>query len=150
MRVSHTGGHRFAPTAIFLPDGHMWAWLDTELMDAIVRRTAAPAAIARFYRGAAAIGGPPVQVAEREAFAREGWTWLDSLRSATIEKDGDDHRVRIEATWDDGRAVTYEAVVVQAGTMPQPVCGEPPEAAKKADPVWALEDFARAEDQPVG
>lgn len=35
-RVSHTGGHRFAPTAVSLPDGRMWAWLDEELVDRIV------------------------------------------------------------------------------------------------------------------
>jgi len=144
MRVSHTGGHRFAPTAIFLPDGHMWAWLDTELIDGLVRRTRNPADIARFYRGAAAIGGPAVQVAEREAFAREGWAWLDSLRAATIETDGDQHQVRLEASWDDGRTVTFEAVVVQTGTIAQPICGEPPEVTKKSDPVWALTDFVEA------
>jgi len=39
FRVSHTGGHRFAPTAMTLPDGRMWASLDIKALDGIVNRT---------------------------------------------------------------------------------------------------------------
>lgn len=35
-RVSHTGGHRFAPTAMALPHGRMWAWIDAPLLDRIL------------------------------------------------------------------------------------------------------------------
>ena len=28
---SHTGGHRFAPTAITLPDGRAWAYVDADV-----------------------------------------------------------------------------------------------------------------------
>src|SRR5690606_19672644 len=34
-RTSHTGGHRFAPTALLLPEGTAWAYLDPERLTAI-------------------------------------------------------------------------------------------------------------------
>jgi len=34
-RVSHTGGHRFAPTLIAFPEGRMWAYADIDLVDRI-------------------------------------------------------------------------------------------------------------------
>ncbi len=37
-RTSHAGGHRFAPTAVSLPEGVSWSHLDVELAEAIVRR----------------------------------------------------------------------------------------------------------------
>ena len=35
-RVSHTGGHRFAPTFLAFPGGRMWAFADLALVDRIV------------------------------------------------------------------------------------------------------------------
>ncbi|HEV7721523.1 MAG TPA: sucrase ferredoxin, partial [Iamia sp.] len=37
-RTSHLGGHRFAPTALTLPDGRYWAFLDPDVLAAVVRR----------------------------------------------------------------------------------------------------------------
>lgn len=39
-RVSHTGGHRFAPTFLALPEGRMWAYADLALVDRIAAGTA--------------------------------------------------------------------------------------------------------------
>ena len=39
-RVSHTGGHRFAPTAMTLPDGRMWAGIEAGEVATILDRTA--------------------------------------------------------------------------------------------------------------
>ena len=36
-RTSHTGGHRFAPTALVLPSATLWAWADAALVDQVVR-----------------------------------------------------------------------------------------------------------------
>lgn len=41
-RVSHTGGHRFAPTFIAFPEGRMWAYADLELVDRIAGGAATP------------------------------------------------------------------------------------------------------------
>ena len=42
FRVSHTGGHRFAPTAMTLPDGRMWAYLDADTTLSILELTGQP------------------------------------------------------------------------------------------------------------
>jgi hypothetical protein len=143
-RVSHTGGHRFAPTAILLPEGHLWAWLDPELVDAVLHRRGDLDDVLEHYRGSSAIGSPPVQVAEREAFRREGWSWLDSLRSGSIvEHEGDRADVRIDLVRPDGSAGAFSATVDRVGTAPQPVCGEllTGEGNGKSDSIWSLTRF---------
>ncbi len=72
-RVSHTGGHRFAPTAITLPDGRMWGSLDVNSLDAIVSRSGPSAEVASLCRGWWGAATGPAQVAERAVFALEGW-----------------------------------------------------------------------------
>ena len=37
-RTSHTGGHRFAPTLIDLPEGRYWAWVGDESVDHLMSR----------------------------------------------------------------------------------------------------------------
>lgn len=147
-RVSHTGGHRFAPTAIFLPDGHLWAWLDTELVDRILHRRGPVDDVLDHYRGSSAIGGPPVQVAEREAFRREGWGWLDSQRHGrVVDERGDRLEVRLDATRADRSVVAYRATVERVGTEPQPTCGElvTGDGNGKSDSIWSLTRFERAD-----
>lgn len=67
-RVSHIGGHRFAPTLIDFPEGRFWAHVTSEALDAIVRREGAAADIIRYCRGVSGIG-PFAQAAECELFA---------------------------------------------------------------------------------
>jgi hypothetical protein len=143
-RVSHTGGHRFAPTAIVLPEGHLWAWLDPDLVDRILHRRGPLDDLLEHYRGSSAVGGAPVQVAEREAFRREGWGWLDARRRGDIvEQDGDRVEVRLEVVRSDGSTGGYRAIVDKVGTAPQPVCGEPLTGAGngKSDSIWSLTRF---------
>ena len=73
LAVSHTGGHRFAPTAVELPSGRMWANLDIETLQQIVSAEG-PVPVAN-YRGSVRMPAGPVQVAEAAAFARFGWDW---------------------------------------------------------------------------
>ena len=76
-RCSHTGGHRFAPTAITLPDGRAWAWADADLLS----RRARPDGDGRRPRSAttAATWRWPMwaQAVERALFEQQGWEWLD-------------------------------------------------------------------------
>jgi len=143
-RVSHTGGHRFAPTAIVLPDGNLWAWLDVDLVDAVLHRRGDLDAVLAHYRGSSAMGSPPVQVAEREAFRREGWAWLDSHRAGSVvERDGDRFEIRLEVVRPEGSAGAYAATVERTGTAPQPICGEllTGEGNGKSDSIWSLTRF---------
>jgi hypothetical protein len=139
-RCSHTGGHRFAPTAITLPDGRAWAYVDADLVEGVAARTADVAALAPHDRGCVALD-PWAQVVERELFVRTGWAWLDhEVVEARTEVAGDGSSALVHLTWrtpegGDGRA---EAEVEVARILPVLVCGEPPEAAQKSSPEYRL------------
>jgi hypothetical protein len=128
-RTSHLGGHRFAPTAVVLPEGTAWAWLDDALLGAIVDRRVPPAALLDHYRGSLAMPHPAVQVAEGAVFAAIGWGWLDhARRGEVVAAEPDRWTVRI-----DGSGASWLGVVERIGSDPQPVCGRPISAATKAD-----------------
>jgi hypothetical protein len=128
-RTSHLGGHRFAPTAVLLPSGTAWAWLDDALLGAILDRQVPPAALAGHYRGSLAMPHPAAQVVEGAVFAAVGWDWLDHGREGqVVAQDGDRWTVRLDST-----AGTWHGVVERTGNAPQPVCGQPLAAATKSD-----------------
>jgi len=84
LRVSHTGGHRFAPTAMTLPDGRMWAHLDAETTLSILELTGDPSTLSAQCRGWWGAPSGPGQVAERAVFQQVGWD-LDTLpRQVTV------------------------------------------------------------------
>lgn len=87
-RVSHTGGHRFAPTAMTLPDGRMWAYLDGDDLVGIINRsdTSDVADMCRGWWGATT---GPAQVAERAVFALQGPSFDDSERHVEVVEAGD-------------------------------------------------------------
>lgn len=129
-RTSHTGGHRFAPTAITFPDGNYWAFLDRPALDGIVARTLPAAEAATHLRGCAAFS-PPVQVADRAVLAERGWDWLDTARSGHEPSPG-----RVALRFEDPGGVRggYEVVVEPGRDMPVPDCGADPALAKKSQP----------------
>ncbi len=128
-RTSHLGGHRFAPTALVLPSGTCWAWLDDALLAAVLDRSRPPADLRAHYRGSAAMGHPSLQVVEAELFGRFGWKWLDHWRRGAVRRDaGDRWEVVVESALG-----TWHGVVEKTGTTPQPVCGDPLTMAVKHD-----------------
>ena len=91
MRVwqtSHTGGHRLSPNVIEMPSGRYWGRVTPEFSERIVSREGDSTGIRSHYRGWAALASPEEQVAEREAFVREGWSWLECPSSVTTESSG--------------------------------------------------------------
>lgn len=130
-RTSHTGGHRFAPTAIVLPQGTVWAYLDDDALRRVVWREGPLDDLLPRYRGCAGLGSPAVQVLEREAFGDVGWGWLDWTRSG---EELDDGGVRLEATSPAGERRSWEGVVDVTRQVPVPECGRPIEEAKKSEP----------------
>ena len=137
-RCSHTGGHRFAPTGFTLPDGRAWGYLDTGILDAIVRRSGPPP-LRGHYRGSTALDAWG-QVAERELFERFGWGWLDhQVVSAHTELAPGGRSATVELCWrgpaGQGTATAAIAVVRE---IPVPVCGEPPGRAGKTGPELAV------------
>lgn len=134
-RCSHTGGHRFAPTAITLPDGRAWAYADADLLQAVVRRTADLPSLAPHDRGTSSLD-PWAQVVERAVFVERGWAWLDEGPvEAHTEVAAGGRSATIRLTWDGGSAVGEVEV---ARVLPVLVCGEPPDAATKSSPEYAL------------
>jgi hypothetical protein len=140
LRTSHLGGHRFAPTVLVLPSGTAWAWMDEDLLTAVVDRSVAPAELRPHYRGSTAMAHPALQVVEAEVFARVGWAWLDHARHGTVEDLGDGRwMARIEST-----TGVWSGTVEEGGTTPQPPCGEPLALANKEDRRWHLVDLTDA------
>lgn len=126
-RTSHTGGHRFAPTAIVLPQGTMWAFLDAASVRAIVERRGPVAAVLPSFRGSTGLGSPALQALEGRAFAETGWSWLDWRRWG---HDAGEGRVTLDAESPGGVRTSWEAVVAST-PRPVPDCGKPLAEARK-------------------
>jgi hypothetical protein len=129
-RTSHTGGHRFAPTGLVLPDATCWAFLDDDALHRVAHRAGPLDDLLPRYRGCPALGSPAIQAAERVAFADVGWTWLDHRRRGVELGNG---TVRIEAISPTGEERAWEVAVEPGRTLPVPECGAPPETAKKSE-----------------
>jgi hypothetical protein len=144
-RTSHTGGHRFAPTALLLPEGTMWAYLDVDRLVGVSERTLPLDEAAALYRGCTGLDGPEVQAAEREALRSIGWSWLDHRRRGeVVESSGGRSLVRLDAGAPDGPPLTFEAMVEVARMLPVPDCGKSPEQAPKSAPELRVTGFAAA------
>lgn len=139
-RTSHTGGHRFAPTFVVLPESTLWAFADVDLVSRVLERSGDAAAVADRYRGCSALQGPRVQALEREVLREVGWDLLSYERSGR-EMGGS--RVRIEAVTASGR-IAWEAEVTPGRTLPVPDCGKPLEDARKTETEWEVAGLTRA------
>lgn len=83
-RVSHFGGHVFAPTMMDMPTGHYWAYVEEPQARQIVRREGDVAALYSHYRGWAGCEHGFMQVAEGALWQQEGWAWFGYPRSGEI------------------------------------------------------------------
>jgi len=114
-RVSHFGGHRFAATALELPDMRFWAHLEPGPLSLLIRRDGSPAEVRRHYRGWGGLATPFEQALEREILVREGWNWLDydkEGRVLRLSADGTEASVSIAFRSPDGARVgTYQGRV---------------------------------------
>lgn len=149
-RTSHTGGHRFAPTAITFPNGLTWGWMgEVSLLQAA--RGELPLEVAAAHlRGAASVRGGFAQTVDREAFKREGWPWLSEPRSVVADEahgEGLDevHVVRIEGRGADGERIVHEGRVGVRREVPVPPCGVPIEEAHKTDREYEVLSFGGGE-----
>lgn len=119
-RTSHTGGHRFAPTFMVLPEGTVWGYADAELLKRVVHRSGSPDSVLDRYRGCIWLRSSALQALEREVIRRAGWEVLDRPRRGLELEDG---RVGIEVRQSDRRVHVWEASVFQQGTVEIPKCG---------------------------
>ncbi|GAA0359421.1 sucrase ferredoxin [Bacillus horti] len=123
-RTSHFGGHRHAPTIIDLPEGRYWAQLRPDLLPALIERKGEATQLARHYRGWGAITAFE-QVAEREIFMKEGWSWIGYQKQSTIlEADEMKATIRIDySTTDQATSGAYEAEIQIGDTVTVGGCG---------------------------
>lgn len=99
-RVSHFGGHVFAPTLMDMPTGHYWAYIGEEQATQIVQRQGDVTKLRGHYRGWAGVPAGFAQAAERELWQREGWAWFDYAKAGeVIAQDPDPEK----PTWADVR-----------------------------------------------
>ena len=124
-RLSHTGGHRLAPNVIDMPSGRYWSRLSPARARQVADHSGDLAELYDSYRGWPAIASPGAQIAEREAFMREGWDWIDRrIESEVLETsdDGMEERVAIRSLDSDGAVSSYEATVRQNGVVQSIEC----------------------------
>jgi hypothetical protein len=102
-RTSHTGGHRFAPTLVDLPEGRCWGYVQPDMLEHLVLRNGPVSDLRGSYRGWCMLGSAFEQVAECAAFMKEGWAWATYLKTSrlrSVAQDGSRADVRIEFTCD--------------------------------------------------
>jgi hypothetical protein len=144
-RCSHTGGHRYAPTAITVETGRAWAYLDADLLLGIVDRTVDVAVLRDHDRGTVALDRW-AQAVEHQLLLEHGWAWLDGqLTEARTEVAEDRRSAEVSLRWraGDGAEGAVDARVEVARTLPVLVCGEPPEKAKKTSDELAVRSLVR-------
>lgn len=138
-RTSHTGGHRFAPTLVVLPEATAWAFADLDLVSRVLWRRGAAADVADRYRGCAGLRGPRVQALEREVLRIIGWDLFDRPRAGQELGDG---LVEMQVDNPDGTTDRWRAAVTPGRILPVPDCMHPIGEAKKSETEWVVRDFS--------
>ena len=133
-RTSHTGGHRFAPTAVALPSASLWAWADASLLSQVVWSEGPLGSALSRYRGCASLGSPAHQAVEKAVLSEVGWTLLSSGRRAADLGGG---LIGLETEL----YGTWEAVVREGRRVAQPDCRSDPRLATKQSVEWVVEDL---------
>jgi hypothetical protein len=113
-KSSHFGGHRFAPTAIDLPDGRYYGNLDRSSFQSILTRTGDIECLNKVYRGWGILP-TPIQVLERELMLRYGWDWFDyKVAGCIVDRPSEDEVFLAEITFEtaDG-TYTFRANLVK-------------------------------------
>lgn len=109
-QCSHFGGHRFAPTAIDLPEGRYWGHLEPKFLKQLIEQQGAISQLPKFYRGWAGLSRFE-QIVEREIWQQEGWQWLDYYKAGRVlaidETDKTWAEVRIDFASPDGKHCGY-------------------------------------------
>lgn len=148
-RASHTGGHRFAPTALTFPDGYAWAYLDEITTAQILNRSARTSSgspqdlttVGEHCRGLASLSAGPAQVADRAALLHAGWAWAETSRTVEVVA-FDRHSLAttlvITGTPTDGPALALQVEVQVERHIPQITCGVIESCEYEVEAVWKV------------
>lgn len=152
-RCSHTGGHRFAATAVSFPDGYAWAHLDADVALRVARRSVPPHELAAHCRGSSLFDGGPAQAADRVGLAQVGWDWVEAERTAVVvahERDTLATTVRVRGEVPDGRCWAWDVRVEVERWVPTPTCGAVEAPEFTVEPVWSVTGIDALPDAGVG
>lgn len=138
-RTSHLGGHRFAPTALVLPSGTMWAFMNGELIAQAVGSASPTDALLRHYRGCAGLQSAAAQALEHAVIAQVGWDVTTSARRVEVDDTGG---LRLTLTTSAGRTRQWTAEVSESGSIPAPKCGSSPDPGSDVVPQWSVDDLS--------
>ena len=124
-RVSHFGGHVFAPTMMDMPTGHYWAYVEAAQAGQIASLRGPVETLRGHYRGWAGLEDGFLQAAEREMWQAEGWRGLDYHKSGVVLAQDDVDRehpqwadVRVEFASPDGlQRGAYQARVERCASI---------------------------------
>ncbi|AFY31179.1 sucrase ferredoxin [Calothrix sp. PCC 7507] len=117
-RSSHFGGHRFAPTAIDLPEGRYYGVLNQDYFQSILTRTGDIQCFNQVYRGWGILPSA-MQILEKELILRHGWDWLNyKVAGRIIEQSLDNNTIMAELTFENpsGSLYAYQAKLVKDET----------------------------------
>jgi hypothetical protein len=114
---THIGGHRFAPTAIDLPEGRYYGLLDQDSFQAILTRTGDIQTLKKVYRGWGILP-PAIQVLERDLMLSHGWNWFNyKVAGKILEQSLDNNTLLGELTFEQGSSqYIYQAKLIKDNT----------------------------------
>ena len=119
-RVSHLGGHRFAPTAVTFPDGRMWSHVSMENLHEVFDETSIEENLLKKCRGWSGSETGPEQIAEREGLSLYGWNWDKYQRKIAVISE-EDPEIKVLVTGfppGDEPEVKFEVVIEDSGKTP--------------------------------
>tara|TARA_B100001750_G_C15480062_1_gene584873 strand:- start:579 stop:1544 length:966 start_codon:yes stop_codon:yes gene_type:complete len=98
-RISHLGGHRYAPNVIEMPTGRVWARFGVDDIEGIFEKQYPAKEIEPFYRGLIGLNSGYEQIVEANLLFQNGWDWVDMLfKSKVVESENDRAIVQFETS----------------------------------------------------
>jgi len=157
-RASHTGGHRFAPTALTFPDGYAWAYLDAKITEQILQRstglsepgllggrgpgTSSDLSVAAQHcRGLSTLTAGPAQAADRAGLLKVGWAWATAHRTVQIlgfDRQSLATTLQITGRIPDGQTRSFRVEVELERHIPQITCGAIDAPEYQVEAVWKV------------
>lgn len=130
--VTHTGGHRFAPTAALVPAGTLHGRLDVPAATAVLRASERGETVLAGHRGRTALE-PAAQVADLYVRALVDERDLDALRVAVVTS-ADEHTWECDVSHRDGRRWRVEVASVPTDAERSESCGKSTTALRRWRP----------------
>lgn len=123
-RISHFGGHRFAPNLLDMPQGRMWARFNEDEALSIIQSKIDFEIVNKCYRGLISLDSSFEQVLEQQLFSHYGSEWIDrNVKSILVpESDMESGLVNVEVEDSNHIKNFFSAKVSVNGYIPMLKC----------------------------